>query len=189
MKPLVCPASRTEWRTWLQENHAVRSEVWLAFYKKHTGKPSVAYRDSVEEAICFGWIDGLKRRLDDERYAHRFTPRRPHSKWSPLNVRLAEKMIAEGQMTPPGQAAFEQREAYSDSFTQARQTDEIPLPPEMEQALRSNRKAWRNYVALAPGYRKQYAGWLASAVKPETREKRLREAIQLLEENRKLGMK
>jgi uncharacterized protein YdeI (YjbR/CyaY-like superfamily) len=189
MTPLVCPANRAEWRAWLQENHATCSEAWLLFYKKHTARPSVAYRDSVEEAICFGWIDGLKKRIDDERYAHRFTPRKPNSKWSPLNISLAEKMIAQGKMTAAGHAAFDRRETYAESFLQARQSGEVQLPPDLERALQSNRAAWRNYSAMAPGYRKQYAGWLTSAVKPETREKRLREAIALLERNRKLGMK
>lgn len=189
MTPLVCPVDRAEWRAWLQQNHATCNEVWLAFCKKHTGKSSVAYRDSVEEALCFGWIDGLRKRIDEERYAHRFTPRKPNSKWSPLNISLAEKMIAAGKMTTAGQAAFEQRRTYAASFLQAKQSGEVTLPPEIEQVLRSNPEAWKNYTALAPGYRKQFAGWLVSAVKPATRKKRLREAMQLLEENRKLGMK
>lgn len=189
MKPLVCPGSRADWRAWLQEHHASADEAWLVFYKKHTGKPSIAYRDSVEEAICFGWIDGLKRRIDEERYAYRFTPRKARSKWSPLNVSLAGKMIAEKKMTAAGLSAFERRASYDESFLEARQSDHLALPPDMESALRSNQAAWKNYNDLAPGYRKQYAGWLASAVKPETREKRLREALQLLEQNKKLGMK
>jgi uncharacterized protein YdeI (YjbR/CyaY-like superfamily) len=143
----------------------------------------------VEEAICFGWIDGLKKRIDDERYAHRFTPRKENSKWSPLNISLAEQMIAEGKMTPAGLEAFERRRAYDEPFLEARESDQVALPPSIEKALRSNRAAWTNYNALAPGYRKQFAGWLASAVKPETRQRRIEEAIQLLEQNKKLGMK
>jgi uncharacterized protein YdeI (YjbR/CyaY-like superfamily) len=189
MEPQVCPRNRAEWRAWLQDHHASTSEAWLVFYKKHTGKPSIAYRDSVEEAICFGWIDGLKRRIDDERYAHRFTPRKENSKWSPLNISLAEQMIAEGKMTPAGLEAFERRRAYNEPFLEARESDQVALPPSIEKALRSNRTAWTNYNALAAGYRKQYAGWLASAVKPETRQRRIEEAIQLLEQNKKLGMK
>jgi len=189
MKPLVCPGSRAEWRAWLQEHHATTAEAWLVFYKKHTGKPSVAYRASVEEAICFGWIDGLKKRIDEERYAHRFTPRRPGSKWSPLNIRLAEQMIAAGIMMPAGLRAFERRRSYGEELLRHRQSNEVTLPEEIEQALRSNQTAWNNYKALAPGYRKQYAGWLSRAVRPETRQKRLREALRLLEQNRKLGMK
>jgi len=189
MKPLVCPPDRAEWRAWLRQHHATADEAWLVFYKKHTGKPSVAYRDSVEEAICFGWIDGLKRRIDDERYAHRFTPRKESSKWSPLNIRIAEAMIASGQMAPAGLAAFERRRGYDEAFLDARQSDRLDLPPDIEKALRANRKAWQNFTNLAPGYRKQYTGWLANAIRPETRARRLREALQLLEQNRKLGMK
>lgn len=185
----VSCANRQAWRDWLKDNHDRCSEVWLVFYKKHTGKPGVAYRDSVEEAICFGWIDGLKRRIDDERYAYRFTPRKRNSKWSPLNISLAEILIAEGKMSKAGLAAFERREHYDDSFLQARQSEELTLPPAIETALRSNRAAWTNFNALAPGYRKHYVGWLTSAVKPQTREKRLKEALRLLEENRKPGMK
>jgi len=184
-----CPGSRAEWRAWLQKNHDRCEEVWLVYFKQHTGKPTISYRDSVEEAICFGWIDGLKKRIDDERYAHRFTPRKPGSKWSPLNIRLAEKLIAERRMTQPGLAAFERRQLYDEGFLEARESTQSELPAEIEKALRANQTAWKNYKALAPGYRKQYAGWLSSAVRPETRQKRLKEALRLLEQNRKLGMK
>ncbi|MCW8925760.1 MAG: hypothetical protein OQJ84_05855, partial [Xanthomonadales bacterium] len=91
---VITPASREEWRAWLESNHASACEVWLVYYKKHTGKPSVSYIDSVKEAICYGWIDGLKKRVDDECYMHRFTPRRPGSKWSPTNIKLAKELIS-----------------------------------------------------------------------------------------------
>jgi len=189
MNPRVSCPDRQAWRTWLQDNHDRCTEVWLVFYKKHTGKSGIAYRDAVEGAICHGWIDGLIRRIDDERYAYRFTPRRRNSKWSPLNIRRAERLIAEGQMTPAGLAAFERRTGYDEALLEARRSDRVKLPPAIEMALRSNEVAWKNYNALAPGYRKQYANWLTQAVKPETRERRLKEALRLLEENRKLGMK
>jgi len=189
METKVCPASRNDWRAWLQENHARLDEAWLVFNKKHTGKPSIAYRDSVEEALCFGWIDGLKKSIDEERYAYRFTPRKPNSKWSPLNISLAEKMISGEKMTPAGLAAFEQRQAYDENFLKARSATEISLTPEIEAALKLKPTAWKNFNNLAPGYRKQYTGWLISAKRPETRQKRLDEAICLLEQNKKLGMK
>jgi uncharacterized protein YdeI (YjbR/CyaY-like superfamily) len=187
--PRVHCADRQAWREWLRKNNDRCAEIWLVFYKKHTLKPGVAYREAVEEAICFGWIDGLKKRIDEDRYAYRFSPRRPRSKWSPLNIELATKMIEEGRMTASGQAAFQRREHYDERILQALQSDEPDLPPEIEHALRSNEVAWQNYLALAPGYRRQYAGWLTSAVKPETRTRRLREALRLLEQGRKLGMK
>lgn len=185
----VLAASREEWRSWLAENHADMDEAWLVFFKKHTGKPCIAYRESVEEALCFGWIDGLKKGIDKERYAYRFTPRRANSKWSPLNISLAEKLIARGQMTQAGLRAFEQGRPYDEDFLKDRAADEIFLAPEMEQALQANSVAWENFNQLAPGYRKQYIGWLMNAKRPETRQKRLAEALRLLEQNKKLGMK
>ena len=189
MNPRVNCADRQEWRAWLQANHDRCAEVWLVFWKKHTGKSGIAYREAVEEAICHGWIDGLKRRIDEERYAFRFTPRRQNSKWSPLNLRLAERLIAEGQMEPAGLEAFERRRHYDEAFLEARASEAASLPPEIEKALRSRPAAWKNYQALAPGNRKQYVAWLTHAVKPETRARRLKETVRLLEQNRPLGMK
>ena len=189
MKPQFCPSSRAQWRAWLQENHACQSEVWLVFFKQHTGRASISYRDSLEEALCFGWIDGLKRRIDDARYACRFTPRKAKSKWSPLNIRLAKNLIEQGKMTAAGMAAYERRQPYDEQLLEKREQAEVGLPPEAERALRKNTVAWRNYQRLAPGYRKQYALWLASARRAETRERRLREALALLENSEKLGMK
>lgn len=189
MEPRVFASDRKTWRAWLAENHASVSEAWLVYYKKHTGKPSVGYLDSVREALCFGWIDGLKKRIDDETYAHRFTPRKPRSKWSPQNIRLAKELIELGLMTEAGLSAFEQRVNYDEEVLEKIRADEIDLSEETETALRANQKAWENFEHLAPGYRKQYVAWLQTAKRPETRKKRLEEAIRLLEANRKLGMK
>lgn len=104
-----CPASRDEWRAWLEKNHARFDEVWLVFWKKHTGKPTVSYRESLEEALCFGWIDGMKKRVDDERYTLRYTPRKQRSNWTAGNIKLARDLIAEGLMAPSGLRAFERR--------------------------------------------------------------------------------
>ena len=183
-----CP-TRSDWRNWLQANHADQPEVWLHYFKKHTGKPSVTYRESVEEALCFGWIDGLKRRVDDERYAHRFTPRKPKSKWSPLNISLAEKLIADGKMTDAGLSAFRNRIVYEEDFLEKRGQSDPELPDEFREALAANPAAMMHFLDMAPGYRKQYAGWIGSAKKAETRQKRATEAIRLLEQNKKPGMK
>lgn len=180
---------RKAWRSWLENNHASQDEVWLAYYKKHTGKASVTYMDSVKEALCFGWIDGLKKRIDDDRYAHRFTPRKANSKWSPQNIRLAEELIGAGEMTKAGLAAFDQRVPYDEELQKRLAAKELPLTNETEMGLKTSPKAWENFNQLTPGYRKQYVGWLQSAKRPETREKRLAEAIALLEANKKLGMK
>jgi len=188
MRP-ISVSDRNAWRSWLIENHATKKEVWLAYYKKHTGKATVSYIESVKEALCFGWIDGLKRRIDDERYAHRFTPRKTGSKWSPQNIRLAQELIETGEMTKAGLAAFDQRVPYDLELQQALSAKELPLAAETEKGLKTSEKAWNNFNQLSAGYRKQYVGWIQSAKRPKTRKKRLQDAISLLEANKKLGMK
>lgn len=189
MNPQLQASNRAEWRSWLSRNHADATEVWLVYFKKHTRKTSISYPESVEEAICFGWIDGLKKRIDDERYTHRFTPRRPGSKWSPRNIDIARKMIAMGKMTEAGRRTFDEREAYDEDLLKAREATEVRLPPEIEAALKSSARAWKNFKNLTPSHRKQYILWLCSAKRQETLERRLAEAIALLERNEKLGMR
>ena len=189
MNPGISASDRNKWRVWLEENHASKKEVWLVYFKKHTGKASVSYMESVKEALCFGWIDGIKKSVDEERYTHRFTPRRPGSKWSALNIKLAREMIATGQMAEAGLEAFNNRVEYAGEMTKPGKAKDIILAPELEKALKTSQKAWDNFNQLAPGYRKQYVGWLQSAKKPETRERRLKELVGVLEKNKKLGMK
>jgi uncharacterized protein YdeI (YjbR/CyaY-like superfamily) len=189
MKSELYVSNRKEWQSWLKKNHSKTKEIWLVYFKKNTGKPSINYADSVEEALCFGWIDGLKKSIDEQKYAYRFTPRKSGSKWSPLNIKLAKKMIEEGKMTQAGLMAFNQMIAYDEDILKARDAKEIPLTSEIEKALKANKKAWENFNNLAPSYRKQYVGWLRSAKKQETMERRIEEAIKLLMENKKLGMK
>ena len=189
MRTELCVSSREEWRSWLKENHDRADMVWLVYFKKHTGKPGINYADSVEEALCFGWIDSIKKSIDEERYTHKFTPRRAKSKWSPLNIKRAKKLIEEGKMTRSGLQLFSQRVDYGDEFIEARSSKELPIPADIEAALKSNADAWKNFTNLAPGYKKQYVGWLITAKKPETKERRLKEAIQLLKQNKKPGMK
>ena len=186
---MIHASSRSEWRAWLDKNHAREKQVWLVYYKKHVNKSSVTYMDSVKEALCFGWIDGLKKSIDEERYMHRFTPRRPGSKWSPLNIKLAREMIETGEMTEAGLNVFNKRVHYDKEILEVVSAADIPLDPETEAGLKANQKAWDNFNRLAPGYRKQYVGWLQSAKRPETRDRRLKELIKVLEQNKKLGMK
>jgi uncharacterized protein YdeI (YjbR/CyaY-like superfamily) len=189
LTPSAHCATREEWRNWLQKHHASHSEVWLHYFKKHTGKKTVTYLESLEEALCFGWIDGLKRRVDDERYAHRFTPRKAKSKWSPQNIRLAQQLVDEGKMTEAGLAAFKNRIAYDDEFLEKRRQAELPEPREFTEALEENSRARQNLQAMAPGYRKQYIAWISAAKRSETRSKRVAETIRMLEQNKKPGMK
>jgi len=187
--PVVDCPDRAAWRDWLERHHAAAPGAWLLFFKKATGQASVSYRDAVLEALCHGWIDGIKRRVDERRYTHRFTPRRAGSRWTELNIRRARALIDEGLMRSAGLAAFEQRTRYPATERAQRAETEPGLTAELERELRAHPASWRAFEALAPGYRKQYVLWLTTAKRADTRERRLREAIDLLAAGRKLGMK
>ena len=184
--------NRDAWRAWLKRNHQKVAEIWLIYYKKHTRQPSIAYVHAVEEALCFGWIDGIVKRIDDERYAQRFTPRRANSKWSELNRHRARRLIAEGRMTSAGEAVLPvdlMAGAEERLGTRSRSNWADVVPGDLLAALLENRTALAYFERLAPSYRRQYVGWIASAKREETRRKRVREAIELLAQERKLGMK
>jgi uncharacterized protein YdeI (YjbR/CyaY-like superfamily) len=176
---------RKSWRTWLAARHETEKGLWVVFYKKHTGRPTLLYEDAVEEAICFGWIDGLIRRLDADRCARIFTPRSSKSKWSDVNVARAEKMMREKRMTEAGLAKFQN--GLRQGPPPARR--EITLSPEFAERLHSNPAAHGYFLRLAPSHRRQYIGWIMSAKKEETRRRRLEEAISRLERGEKLGLK
>jgi uncharacterized protein YdeI (YjbR/CyaY-like superfamily) len=181
---------REQWRVWLENNHTTESEIWLVYYKQHTGKPCVAYDDSLEEALCFGWIDSKIQKIDDEKYARKFTPRRSRSKWSAHNKRLVAQLKQEGKMTKAGLATLKYEGPVDDyGRTPERAAQDLVPPLFFEQALRRNRKACNYFNNLAPSYRRNYIRWLSAAKTNETRDKRVEEAIALLEENKKLGMK
>ena len=181
--------TRREWRAWLEKNSPNAGEVWVVYYKKDSGKPSITYRESLEEALCFGWIDGIRKSIDSERYTNRFTPRRAGSKWSVFNIKLASRLIDEGKMTEAGLRAFNLRVEQDKQILDIRKAKEVRLPLELEKEIKLNEKAWRSFLDMAPSYQKQYAMFLLSAKRPETREKRLKEAISLLEMNKKLEQK
>lgn len=176
--------NRQEWRKWLAKNHGSVSEIWLVFYKKHTGITTMSYDAAVEEAICFGWIDSLIRRLDDDRYARKFTPRKENSKWSTANRRRYAKMQSEGLLREPG-IARPPTERSGDSP----QVSADELPPYITKELKQNPQAWQNFQKLPPSHKRRYIGWIDSAKREVTKEKRLREAIELLTTGRKLGLR
>ncbi|MDH4195898.1 MAG: YdeI/OmpD-associated family protein [Candidatus Aminicenantes bacterium] len=176
---------RKTWRAWLAKHQADRKEIWLVFYKKHTGHPSVTYEEAVQEAICFGWIDSILQKMDEERYAQKFTPRGAKTKWSATNVRRAEKMIKTGRMTEAGLAKYRGAKPYESPTAKAAPT----LPAELMGVLQANGRACENFFKLAPSARRLYVGWILEGKKEETRLRRLREAIDLLAAGRKLGMK
>ncbi|HEX5226613.1 MAG TPA: YdeI/OmpD-associated family protein [Bryobacteraceae bacterium] len=168
----VFAQNRAEWRRWLAKNHSCVTEVLLAFYKKTSGKQTVSYEEAVEEALCFGWVDGLKKRLNEECYTFRFTPRKAKSFWSQSNLDRVERLMAQGKMMPAGLAAYNSGQRRDGPPTP---TD---LPRELEARFRKQRAAWANYAKFPPGYRRMTAGWVAMAKKEETRMKRLEKLIE-----------
>ena len=174
---------RAAWREWFEENHKGEKEVWVVYHKKHTGRKSVSYDDAVEEAICFGWIDGQVRTVDADRFMQRFSPRTGKSRWSELNITRAKKMVVTGLMTDAGRAKFE--EAMQQDRTVPSLTS-YSIPDELEVALASSPVALRNYQNMAPAHRLMYAGWVSTAKRPETRLKRAEKSIELLVANKRL---
>jgi uncharacterized protein YdeI (YjbR/CyaY-like superfamily) len=177
--------SRAEWRTWLEANHASASEQVVGFHKVGSGRKGITYAEALDEALCFGWIDARRNSIDDASWQIRFTPRRPRSVWSQVNIRRIEGLKAEGRVAPAGLAAYEQR----DPKRQNRYSFEnrhIALDPAYEEQFRANRKAWSWFESRPPSYRRPAVWWVMSAVKPETREKRLSILIADSEAGRKI---
>lgn len=183
------PKNRNQWRTWLQKNHAAETEVWLVFLKQHTGKSNVSYNDAVEEALCFGWIDGVKRSIDNERYMHRFSPRKAKSKWSDLNRDRARRMLKSRLMAPAGKRTIEQAKQNGEWAKPGSTRPDLSMPLELSARLKRNKKAEIFFTSLAPSYQRQYISWVATAKREETRQHRAEEAIALLGRGEKLGMR
>lgn len=177
-------SDRAEWRDWLRHHHTSVTEVWLVFPKRATGRTTLTYDDAVEEALCYGWIDSLIRRLDDERYARKFTPRKPDSRWSTINRRRYESLLERGLLEPPGLARPPTERSGDAPFPPGSR-----LPEYIEKAIRDDPGAWENFQRLAPSYRRQYVVWIDSARRAATRDKRLREAIGMLTHGYKPGLK
>ena len=175
--------TRREWRAWLTKHHATSPGVWLVRYKAHTGEATIAYEDAVREALCFGWIDSLVRRLDDERYALKMTPRKPTSKWSDSNRKRWKELEAAGLLAPAGLAAAPTSNAYAPKPV-------IPvLPTYIANAFKAHAKAWAFFRQLTPTHRRYFVTWIHTAKRPETRARRIRESIALLAAGRQLGLK
>jgi len=177
-----------EWRGWLQLNHLVEQEVWLVFYKRGAKEPSVSYDEAVDWALCFGWIDSMIRKIDDLRYARKFTPRRPGSIWSKSNIDRVERLTGEGKMTEHGMELFRDRIGGS-SIAKRFRTEEPPFPPEFIRAMKKNGQAWDNFQKFAPGYRRRYLMWITSAKTAETRDRRIEEAVDLIARNVRSSVK
>jgi uncharacterized protein YdeI (YjbR/CyaY-like superfamily) len=180
-------------RSWLEENFDVSPGIWLIFYKKHTGIESISYQEALEEALCFGWIDSLIKKIDDDRYVRKFTPRTNTAKWSEINLKLADQLIRESRMTETGltkmenilksgQVARKEKPSYS--------SGKEPVTPDfMLEAFAMNEPALTHFQKLPPSCKREYVGWITQAKREETIQKRLQEAIALLMDNKKLGLK
>lgn len=168
-------------RRWLRQNHATARVLVVEFYKKHVvkaGKPCITWPESVAEALCFGWIDGVRRSLDADRYTVRFTPRRPGSTWSAVNIRLMAELEAAGKMTDAGRAAFAARtEARSRVYTYEQTTANPVLGDASEREFKKNKSAWEFFQAQPPGYRRKVILWILSAKKDDARERRFRKLL------------
>jgi len=169
-------ASPAEFRAWLETHHQSAGEVLVGFHRKATGRPTLTWPESVDEALCFGWIDGVRRRIDDARYTIRFTPRRPASRWSAVNVARVAELDAEGRMRPAGLAAFERRREHAGYSYEDRAA--VELDEAYERELRGNAEAWRWFAAAPPSYRRAAIHWVMSAKREETRRRRLARLVE-----------
>jgi uncharacterized protein YdeI (YjbR/CyaY-like superfamily) len=170
------------WREWLKTHHDAEVEVWLIFHKKHTGKPSVAYKDALDEALCYGWIDSLIKRIDDDRYARKFTPRKPDSNWSSINVKRYNELKAAHRLAAPG------LERSPDGRPVVDMPRPTSVPAYIEKGIRSDARARAFFETLPPSSRRLYINWIDSAKREETKKTRLAQAIRKLRAGKKPGI-
>lgn len=179
--------SAADFRVWLEANHASTRELWIGFYKKGSGKIGITYAEALDEALCFGWIDGIKKRVDEFSYTHRFTPRKPKSIWSLINIGHVKRLTKAGRMMPSGEKAFAARTAARSggySF------ENIPreLSPEYQRQFKSDKAAWEFFQQQPPGYRRLASFGVMSAKQEETRQRRLAQLMSDSKQGRRLGM-
>lgn len=166
-------ATPDDFRAWLEEHHAEASELMVGFHKMGSGRPSITWPEAVDQALCFGWIDGVRKSIDDTRYMNRFTPRTARSTWSEVNIKRARELQEQGLMHPAGIAAFERRTEGRSGIYSYELRDAAKLDEAFEQEFRANARAWEFFQCQAPSYRKAAIWWVASAKKDETRRRRL----------------
>jgi uncharacterized protein YdeI (YjbR/CyaY-like superfamily) len=181
-------ATSSEFRAWLEKHHDSASELWVGFYKKGTGLPSMTWQEAVDQALCFGWIDGIRKRVDGSSYTNRFTPRKRNSNWSAINIKRAGELIASGSMHPAGLAAFEARPDDDGARYSYEQRHSARLEAEQEDRFRADEKAWEFFQAQTPSYRKTAIWWVVSAKREATREKRLATLIKDSSQGQRIGL-
>ena len=186
------PKTRGQWRKWLEKNHSTAPGIWMIYYKKETGKRKFDMADAVEEALCFGWIDSVAQKLDDERSMQKFTPRKPKSIWSKINKKRIEKLIEQKLMTPAGLATIERAKkngSWDTLNSSDLHTDNNSMPDDLEKALSKNKKALANFLAFPPSYRKRFLFWIDSAKTPVTKAARIKQTLLMAAANKKPGLK
>jgi uncharacterized protein YdeI (YjbR/CyaY-like superfamily) len=175
-----------ELRVWLKKHHATASELWVGYYKKASGRRSLTWSQVVDEALCFGWIDGKVQRIDEHRYRQRLTPRKRNSNWSAVNIAKVDELRAQGRMTPAGEAAFAARRKDRSAIYTYERRHEAAFHDEQEATFRANAPAWEWFAAQAPSYRTMATFWVVSAKRPETRARRLATLIECSAERRRV---
>jgi uncharacterized protein YdeI (YjbR/CyaY-like superfamily) len=171
-------ATAHDFRAWLAQHHETERELLVGFHKKGTKRPSITWPEAVDQALCFGWIDGVRRRIDDASYCIRFTPRKARSTWSAVNVKRMQELVEDGLVAPAGMAAFERRADDRTAIYSYEQRKAARLDPEQERRLKGNERAWAFFAAQPPSYRRAATHWVTSAKKSETRERRLEKLIE-----------
>jgi uncharacterized protein YdeI (YjbR/CyaY-like superfamily) len=171
-------ATPDDWRAWLARHHATAPELWVGFHKKDSGRPSITWPESVDQALCFGWIDGIRKRIDETSYVIRFTPRRKGSTWSSINIARVKALSGLELMEPAGLAAFEGRSEAKSGIYSYEQRKHARLPGAMERQFKRSPKAWAWFQAQPAGYRHRATWWVVSAKKEETRARRLATLIE-----------
>lgn len=175
-QPVFFPTA-TDFRAWLTANHTHTPELWVGYYKKASGRPSITWPESVDQALCFGWIDGLRKSIDDVSYMIRFTPRRPRSIWSTVNQQRIEQLIELGQVQPAGLKVFTERAAERSSVYAYEQAEAATLDAEGEREFKANEPAWRYFQSRPPGYQRAAVWWVMSAKQATTRQRRLGQLV------------
>lgn len=173
-------SDREQWRSWLVRNHSSKKEAWLLLYKKRTGKPGLSLDEAVEEAICYGWIDSILRRVDDEKHMLRFSPRKKNSKWAVSNLERAQNMIRQGKMTESGLRLLPMTNDKTDPKRYPPEVEEVTIPEDLDRALQGSPPAHDAFKSLAKSHRRGYIHWITEAKRPETRKKRIRKIVEFL---------
>ena len=188
IKNLLTLKSREQWHEWLEIHHALETEVWLVHFKKHTGKAGFTYEDAVQEALCFGWIDGILKRIDDQRYALRYSPRKSRSIWSESNRNRVEQLIKEGKMAEAGVIKIRDAKANGEWDKSIEREKDSGIPEDLSRALAGNKEALKNFEIFSQSLKKRFIWWVTEAKREETRRRRIEKVVDLAQQNEKPGM-